>query len=182
MVSTSRRTRQSGARNETTGPDDDPCQQRCSGRALDAVTPLVRRQGTVPDDEQLTGYRSNASQRKRERRVRDTERAKIPNAKGPGDQEAKHEVGAAREQLVRKRPPEPADHASGALCRKIPQIPEQPGEPARACPLEEQTRYSGCAAPKRAARHHARDGGAEIAVVLRADANVISCHATGAPG
>ena len=68
-------------------PTDDPDEQRCSGRALDAIVPLVRRHGTVPDDQQLAGYRANGSQRKSERRVRDTEGAEIPDTDGPGDKQ-----------------------------------------------------------------------------------------------
>ena len=87
------------------------------------------------------GHGPNASQRKRERRVRYAERAGTPNANGPGDQDAKQEVGAALEQLVRKGPPEPPGHVPSILCRNVSHIHEQPGEPGRACPLEEQTRH-----------------------------------------
>ena len=83
----------------------------------------------MPDDEQLTGDGSNASQRKCERRVRYAERAKIPNANGPGDQDAKQEVGATRQQLVRKRPPEPPDQVPSTLCGEVSHTHNNPANP-----------------------------------------------------
>ena len=126
-----------GAGNETTDPDDDSGHQRCSGRPLDAITPLVRRHGTVPDDQQLSGDRPNGSQRKSERRIRHAEGAEIPGTDGPGDEQGEQEVGRARKQLVRKGPAEPPDHAATVGCRLDGRdVPGRPAGVDRAVALE----------------------------------------------
>ena len=74
------------ARNETTNPDDHTGHQSGSGRPRHALTPFIHRYGTVPDDQQLSCYRPNGSQREREHRVRQSERAEIPRTDRPGDE------------------------------------------------------------------------------------------------
>ena len=130
---------------------------------LDAITPLVRRYGTVPDDQQLSGYRPNGSQRKSERRVRHTEGAEIPGTDGPGDEQAEQKVGGAREQLVRKAPPEPPDHAHATDFAATDKL--SPNNPAD--PIERSLRSAASSTSLRrsaegAARRHATDGGAGL--------------------